>query len=312
MGEEGSEGSPQLFPGLSTTVLASAAAGVCARVPCHPIDTVKARMQAPHDAMAGAASTHRSLVRTLTHVVRSEGVAGLYRGVGVAVVGSGPAACLYLTSYEQYKARLSSLPVLRDRHRFIPDFLAGFAAEATSCCLWVPIDVTKERLQVQDVTVRNRYRSSPEAVSMLWRHEGFRGMYKGYFSTLASFGPFSALYFMFYEEFKDLYATNRPSGSPFWQGLLCGGAASALASALTNPMDMAKLRLQVQRAVLRDGASSSQFHYEYRSFPGTLAAIVREEGVLALWRGVSARVLFAGPQAALTFGLFEVFKTYLL
>ena len=29
-------------------------------------------------------------------------------------------------------------------------FMAGMVAEAFSCVLWVPIDVTKERLQVQE------------------------------------------------------------------------------------------------------------------------------------------------------------------
>ena len=30
---------------------------------------------------------------------------------------------------------------------YVADFMAGFFAEAVSCVLWVPIDVTKERLQ---------------------------------------------------------------------------------------------------------------------------------------------------------------------
>ena len=32
--------------------------------------------------------------------------------------------------------------------------------------------------------------------------EGLGGIYRGYMATLYSFGPFSALYFSFYEEFK--------------------------------------------------------------------------------------------------------------
>jgi len=34
------------------------------------------------------------------------------------------------------------------------------------------------------------------------RTEGLRGIYKAYAATVLSFGPFSALYFMFYEKLK--------------------------------------------------------------------------------------------------------------
>jgi len=37
-----------------------------------------------------------------------------------------------------------------------------------------------------------------DALRMILRTEGRRGIYKGYAATLASFGPFSALYFVFY------------------------------------------------------------------------------------------------------------------
>lgn len=35
-------------------------------------------------------------------------------------------------------------------------------------------------------------------------------MYRAYFATVLSFGPFSALYFMFYEHMKGLVVSNDP------------------------------------------------------------------------------------------------------
>ena len=67
------------------TVLGSASAGLIARVICHPIDTVKSRLQAGQSAF-------RSL----------EGVSALYRGLGAVVVGGVPGVCIYLTSYEVF------------------------------------------------------------------------------------------------------------------------------------------------------------------------------------------------------------------
>jgi hypothetical protein len=52
---------------------------------------------------------------------------------------------------------------------------AGFAAEAFSCVLWVPIDVVKERLQVQSALPQGhiRYRSSFDALRTICLQEGF-------------------------------------------------------------------------------------------------------------------------------------------
>jgi hypothetical protein len=83
-------------------------------------------------------------------------------------------------------------------------------AEAVSCILWVPIDVIKERMQVQRLTTNTDalyYRSAPDAMRKIMAYEGLRGIYRGYGATLASFGPFSAFYFVFYEELKRMALT---------------------------------------------------------------------------------------------------------
>eukprot|EP01063_Lacrimia_lanifica_P011988 TRINITY_DN18636_c0_g1_i1.p1 TRINITY_DN18636_c0_g1~~TRINITY_DN18636_c0_g1_i1.p1 ORF type:complete len:317 (+),score=76.46 TRINITY_DN18636_c0_g1_i1:73-1023(+) len=305
---------------LSKTLVASAMAGVFARVPCHPLDTVKARLQS-NPARIGSGPT------VLLAIARKEGLAGLYRGIGVAAVGSGPAACLYLTSYDRAKHALYGSGYFADpesagltfSQRFIPDFVAGFTAEAVSCVLWVPIDVIKERLQVQGADVKGRYKNSLDAVGTVSRMEGLRGLYRGYFSTLGSFGPCSAFYFVFYEQMKSFMLARKGEATTgvtrsvsFTDGLICGGAAAALSSFITNPLDMVKLRLQVQRATLASGETCSQFGYNYTSFPGALRAILRDEGAMTLWRGVGSRVMFAGPQAALTMAIFEAMRRYLL
>jgi len=75
------------------------------------------------------------------------------------------------------------------------DFLFYF-----SCVVFVPVDVIKERLQVQSQLGRTNYKGSMDALGTIVRHEGIIGLYKGFNATLLSFGPFSALYFLFYEE----------------------------------------------------------------------------------------------------------------
>lgn len=82
--------------------------------------------------------------------------------------------------------------------------------------MFVPVDVIKERLQVQSVLVTEQarsnklgmisapfvpYKHSLDAFTSIVRNEGLRGgLYRGFGVTLLSFGPFSALYFLFYEK----------------------------------------------------------------------------------------------------------------
>ena len=72
------------------TILGSASAGLIARVICHPMDTIKSRLQAGQPAF-------RSL----------EGIGALYRGLGAVICGGVPGVCIYMTSYEVH-IRLSS------------------------------------------------------------------------------------------------------------------------------------------------------------------------------------------------------------
>jgi Mitochondrial carrier protein len=49
-----------------------------------------------------------------------------------------------------------------------------------------------------------KYKSDLDAIKQITKVEGIRGLYKAYGATVFSFGPFSALYFMFYEQLKSL------------------------------------------------------------------------------------------------------------
>ena len=47
-----------------------------------------------------------------------------------------------------------------------------------------------------------QYKNDVDAVRQILKTEGMRGLYRAYGATVMSFGPFSALYFLFYEKFK--------------------------------------------------------------------------------------------------------------
>jgi hypothetical protein len=284
----------------------SAFAGTVGRICFHPIDTFKANMQVSQDGQ-------KILMQTLRKESASTGVRALYRGLGVGLVGGVPATALYLNSYDYAKKHLGNAWLFKNSP-FSVYLLGGLFAEAVSCVVFVPVDVIKERMQVQGVNkssaftgknvpegaVKEYYKSSLDALSKIFRQEGVYGLYKGYGASMISFGPFSALYFGFHEEMKKLVAsyggdTRSTAALSFRENLLCASVAGASAAWITNPLDLVKLRLQVRRAnkaKLSTEALDSTF--------GLLRYIYATEGLRVFFRGAGARVLFHAPNTAVT------------
>ena len=206
-------------------------------------------------------------------------------------------------------------------------FTSGLLAETVSCVLWVPIDIVKERMQVQAVLPANsplHYTSTTHAISTIARTEGLRGIYRGYGATLASFGPYSAFYLSIYEQLKEVQASLygvSAAALPFQSFLLAGAIAGGAAAFITNPLDMAKLRLQVQRAQQHahptvasgsangSGGAGSGLEFGYKNLVDGMRKVVAESGWKGLWKGVGARVLFFMPSSALNIALFDSIKS---
>ena len=134
--------------------------------------------------------------------LKNEGVGGLYRGFAIHISGSIPAAALYFGSYEFFKSRVLDHQFFQDKP-FIAYLSGGMFAEAVACSIFVPVDVIKERRQVQANLGTFKYKNDIDAIRQIMRTEGVRGMYRAYGATVMSFGPFSALYFLFYEKLKE-------------------------------------------------------------------------------------------------------------
>ena len=307
---KGDGGSDDVF-NLSGTMAASAIAGMCARVPCHPIDTVKARLQ------VGVGYSRRGFFSVLGATARMEGLRGLYRGFGVVFLGSAPAACMYFTTYELCKVGLPRLGMVK-ADGAVNHLFSGLIAEIIACILYVPIDVLKERMQVQPLSSKGKYpyRNGAHAANTVLRTEGIVGFYRAYGATIMSFGPFSALYFTFYEELKSRMSTRVSAGAnpPFLYLTMCGAAAGAGAAFFSNPLDLVKLRMQVQRssAVARVTSGDALREFGYRNMLDGITKVVRNEGLGSLFKGAGARMAFAAPSTAISMGCYEYFKSVFL
>eukprot|EP00466_Bigelowiella_natans_P013790 jgi/Bigna1/82286/fgenesh1_pg.90_\ len=227
---------------LWKTMAASTVSGMVARIPMHPIDTIKAKLQVQ------VKGQYSSLLEVTRKTFRTGGISAFYAGFPTAFFGSAPASCIYWTSYEASKKIMFKSEVLQ-KAPSMTHFCSGVLAEMVSCVLWVPIDVVKERLQVQS-DLKSTYRGNLDALVTIYKSEGLRGVYKGYWATILSFGPFSGLFLMLNEELKVLakghFGIKSDKDIPFVMFMGVGASAGSIAAWTTNPLDKAKLRLQMQ------------------------------------------------------------------
>ncbi len=131
--------------------------------------------------------------------------------------------------------------------------LAGIVAQAAAGLVYTPMDVVKERMQVQALLRASAggggYRGSADAAASILRAEGVRGLFKGYWAANAAWWPWNVLYFVTYEHARDAAAEAmgvRKEALPPLVSALCGGAAATLATVATNPIDVVKTRLQTK------------------------------------------------------------------
>ena len=231
-------------------------------------------------------------------------IISLFGALYTVTVGGVPATALYLTSYELSKQTLEANVGSGGAAVHLS---AGLLAETVSCVVFVPVDVVKERLQVQKLGGSNAYRGSWDAFRTIVRYDGFNGIYRGYGATLASFGPFSALYFAFYEALREtaLRKLEQPKELPTWAALACSSTAGSAAAWATSPLDMAKLRMQVERRRVGSKSSAGSTAVEYRNMVQSLMRIHAVEGLQGLWKGSVARVAFTASNTAVTMAVFE-------
>mmetsp|Transcript_7357 Transcript_7357/g.13632 ORF Transcript_7357/g.13632 Transcript_7357/m.13632 type:complete len:301 (-) Transcript_7357:5235-6137(-) len=285
---------------LTLTCLSTIFAGAYARLLVHPLDTIKAKLQVQQCIATPEFTSIRNAAAT---TLKNEGPRGLYRGLFTALLGSVPACMIYYTTYEFVK-RMSLKSDWLQRAPFTAYMLGGMTAEAVSCLIFVPVDVIKERLQVQSNLKMYKYSGGVDAFKQIIATEGIRGIYKAYGATVGSFGPFSALYFSFYETFTKFLVVPG-SDISLGQSLLCAASAGSLASWITNPLDMAKLRMQVARA------SSENEIFKYKNMMHGVYTIYKTEGFKALFQGSVARIAFHTPNTAIAMSLLEYFRVLL-
>ena len=240
---------------------------------------------------------------------RESGLKGFYNGMGVVCLIGGPASALFFWSYELSKRLIETATNLKNQMAI--NFISANIAEGISCLLWVPIDVIKERLQVQDEVKTYKYKNSLDAITSIIRSESYMSLYRAYGATIVAFGPFIGINMMTYEKLKEYFKKEKVPIT-FVQSFMMAFISGILASVVTSPLDIARLRMQIQRNQNTVHFMDDQSHHAYKSVLEGIYKIAKRESFLALWRGCFARIIHMSAQAAINLSLLEKVRKQLI
>jgi solute carrier family 25 aspartate/glutamate transporter 12/13 len=188
--------------------------------------------------------------------------------------------------------------VLESAHHFALGSLAG----AFGAFMVYPIDLVKTRMQNQrgGAVGQVLYKNSLDCAKKVIKNEGFKGLYSGVLPQLVGVAPEKAIKLTVNDLVRGKF-TDKATGQIAlpWE-ILAGGAAGGCQVVFTNPLEIVKIRLQVQGEIAKtaEGAAPRR----------SAMWIVRNLGLMGLYKGASACLLRDVPFSAIYFPTYSHLK----
>ncbi|KIJ68380.1 hypothetical protein HYDPIDRAFT_82782 [Hydnomerulius pinastri MD-312] len=229
------------------------------------------------------------------HVVRVEGVRGLWKGAGTSLMIGVPSATIYMLTYDHLQRNV--FPQLIPSPTFVPLF-AGITARASLTSLLSPLELIRTNLQSTPKSPDQPHTlpSVLKSIRTVVRGQGVLFLWRGLGPTLWRDVPFSGIYWAGYEGWKRYFESRGKSGA--YVAFASGAISGTFASLLTSPFDVLKTRRQalLMAGTMPSGATAT--------IPLCLR-IIQTEGIGALYAGILPRTAKIAPACGIMIACFE-------
>lgn len=186
---------------------------------------------------------------------------------------------------------------------------SAFSASWAEFCT-IPLDTAKVRMQLQsrgDAGGVLKYSSMGKTMRVVVAEEGVTALWKGIVPGIHRQILFGGLRIGLYEPVKKFYAGEGFEGEvPLRLKIAAGLTTGALAITIASPTDLVKVRMQAE------GKLPAGTPRRYPSALGAYGVIIRQEGVPALWTGLTPNIMRNSIINAAELASYDQFKqTYL-
>ncbi|XP_045115949.1 mitochondrial uncoupling protein Bmcp-like isoform X1 [Portunus trituberculatus] len=169
-----------------------------------------------------------------------------------------------------------------------------------------PIDTTKTRLQIQGgrcdagQVITRKYNGMLHAMLRISHEEGIRALYFGIKPAVLRQATYGTIKFGIYYSLKQMLVQNQAE-EHLGINIFCAVTAGVVSSAMANPTDVLKVRLQ-----------SGRKDFKEKSLLQAFVSIYRQEGIQGLWRGVLPTAQRAGVIVGVELPIYDMCKHYFI
>ncbi|NWX83524.1 KMCP1 protein, partial [Nothoprocta ornata] len=183
-------------------------------------------------------------------------------------------------------------------------FIYGGLASITAECGTFPIDLTKTRLQVQgqvnDAKYREiRYRGMMHALVRIFKEEGLKALYSGIAPAMLRQASYGTIKIGTYQSLKRMFV-EQPEDETLMINVLCGVLSGVVSSAIANPTDVLKIRMQAQGSMIQGGMM------------GNFIQIYQNEGTKGLWKAISLTAQRAAIVVGVELPVYDLTKKHII
>jgi hypothetical protein len=301
----------------------------------YPLDVAKTRIQVTSSAARGKRKDDLSMLSMLLEILKQEGINGWYRGFAATMLNTFSMQYAYFFFYSFMRSSYIKRMTLKLPPGSKPPALStaaelslGAAAGALSQIFTIPVSVIATRQQVGRSARESSQDEGPVDESLLAvareiiREDGVTGLWLGIKPGMVlTVNP--AITYGVYERLKSLLLLANSASIKLTPGtsFLLGAFSKTLATIVTYPYIMAKVRIQARSADTDASESKGLLggrngNIEPKAMHvgalGLLLRVLRKEGFVGWYQGMSAQIIKAVLSQALLFVSKEQFEHWAL
>ncbi|KAI8992533.1 mitochondrial carrier domain-containing protein [Pilobolus umbonatus] len=284
--------------------LAGSAGAMFALTVVYPLDIIKTRIQVQTKADAENGEHYSSVFDGMKKILAKEGLSGLYAGLGSSLIGTASTNFTYFYCYsliresynKRYNPRGGTLSTALE-------LILGAAAGALTTLITTPVSVITTRQQTLPANERQGVMKTCETILA---EEGIQGLWRGIKpSLLLCVNP--AITYGSFEKIKQLVVDVLKLPLSPGVNFLVGALSKTLATVITYPYIMAKVRLQ-----WTPSKEKRMKTLAYKGSLDVLSRVLKTEGIFGLYKGMSTQITKAVLSQALLLMLKDIFTNYTL
>eukprot|EP01063_Lacrimia_lanifica_P034256 TRINITY_DN6292_c0_g1_i1.p1 TRINITY_DN6292_c0_g1~~TRINITY_DN6292_c0_g1_i1.p1 ORF type:complete len:290 (+),score=96.07 TRINITY_DN6292_c0_g1_i1:67-936(+) len=271
-------------------IAAGTASGICSKLIEYPFDTVKTRLQ------TDSSGRYSGAMDCLKSTYQTEGLKGIYRGVGSPIAGAMAENATLFWAYGLAQRNVKRWYGMDEKAELsIPQLaLCGSASGLAVSHVLSPVERIKCLMQLQEIGLtQTKYSNFVQCAAGTIKDGGVGNLFKGHSSMLLREIPGNAAWYGFYEVCCKMFCVKqdlKKSELPAYQIALSGALGGCAYWSAFFPADVVGSRMR--------GAGAT-------SFSATFKDILATQGWKGLYAGWGVTMVRAFPANACIFTVYE-------